>query len=80
MLHERQLLEPIEWNKIGCGDLMTLESWIDCVKSGGFIDYDGSGNYSDGKRESNKGVSPSDVRAGHILKNKEFTHVVWYNK
>jgi hypothetical protein len=81
---EREQLTPVEWKNIPrrgyAGDLFTLEEWIDCVKGGGFIDYDGSGNYSDGKRESNKNVIPSDVSGGFLLKNKEFTHVVWYNR
>ena len=79
--HELQVLEPVEWDEIpDYGDLMTLEDWLECVKYGGFIDYDGFGRYSDGKRESNKEVRPSHVKKGRLLKNPEFTHIVWFNR
>ena len=78
---EKAQLTPIEWQNIGkYGDLMTLEDWIGCVKAGWFIDYDGHGYYSDGERESNKIVYPSDVKHNHLLKNENFTHVIWYNR
>ena len=81
LLHERQQLTPTEWGDIpDYGDLFTMKEWTECVKTGGFIDYDGSGCYSDGKRMSNKSISPSDVRRGHILDDKEFTHVIWFNR
>jgi len=81
LFYEKAKLERLEWEELDdLGDLMTMEDWIDCVKSGGFIDYDGHGYYSDGKRESNKIIHPSDVRRGHLLENEEFTHVVWYNR
>lgn len=71
----------VEWEDLpSYGDLMTKESWLECVNGGGFIDYDGSGNYSDGERMSNKSVSPSDVDADQIMKNEEFTHIVWFNR
>ncbi len=60
------------------GDLMTLEDWLACVDAGGFIDYDGFGNYSDGKQMSNKTVKPSDVEKGKV--DKGWTHVVWFNR
>jgi len=79
--HQIDLITPIEWKEIpDYGDLMTMEDWLDCVESGGFIDYDGSGRYSDGKRMANKPVYPSDVEAGRLLKETEFTHVVWFNR
>ncbi len=59
---------------------MRREDWIECVEGGGFIDYDGSGTYSDGERMSNKTVHPSDVNADQLIKNEEFTHIVWFNR
>lgn len=71
----------VEWRELpNYGTLMTIEDWLENVTSGGFIDYDGSGNYSDGKRMSNKSVSPSDVDSDQIMKNKEFTHIIWFNR
>ena len=71
----------VEWKDLpSYGDLMTKKDWLECVAGGGFIDYDGSGNYSDGKRMSNKSVSPSDVEADQIMKNDEFTHIMWFNR
>ena len=81
LTHQLQELEPVEWEEWdGNGDMFTLKNWIANVKGGGFIDYDGFGHYSDGKRESNKTVSPSHVKKGWLLKNPEFTHIIWYNR
>ncbi len=60
------------------GDLMTMKDFEECVESGGFIDYDGSGNYSDGKQMSNISVYPSDVIANNH--DKTWGFVVWFNK
>lgn len=43
------------------GDLMPINEWIGHVEDGGFIDYDGHGNLSDGTRKSNVIVQPSDI-------------------
>lgn len=78
---EKHQQTQVEWNPIPkYGDLMTLEKFIACCEGGGFIDYDGSGMYSDGERESNIPIWPSLVRDKMIIRNPEFTHVVWYNK
>ncbi len=72
---------PVEWADLPkYGDLMRIEDWIECVEDGGFIDYDGSGTYSDGERMSNKTVHPSDVNADQLIKNEEFTRIVWFNR
>jgi len=60
------------------GTLMTLEEFLEYVDSGGFIDYDGSGNYATIAKESDISIYPSDVDAGKVR--KDFTHVVWYNR
>jgi len=76
--------EPSKWKEETemIGDLFTLEDFIDNCKCGGFIDYDGSGNYAkeiDGKlMESNIDIYPSDIK--HKSVRKDFTHVIWYNK
>lgn len=59
-------------------DVYTLDEFLECCKSGLFIDTDGSGSYA------REGViywldaNPSDFMADEI--NKEYTHVVWFNK
>lgn len=60
------------------GDLFTMVEFIDCVKSGGFIDSDGCGNYATKDQMSDIEVKPSDIRSG--VYRKDFTHVVWFNK
>jgi len=65
-----------EWS--GKGQMMTLNDFVKNVSSGGFIDYDGSGNYSDGIQESDVCILPSDVEVGNYR--KDFTHVIWYNR
>jgi hypothetical protein len=60
------------------GDLMTMEHFKGNVECGGFIDYDGYGYYSDGKKKSNITVYPSDIVSGQYR--DDFTHVVWYNR
>lgn len=60
------------------GDLMTIEDFKTYCKSGGFIDYDGSGNYATATQESNISIYPSDIEEG-VYRN-DFTHVMWYNR
>ncbi len=59
------------------GDLMPMEEFIECCECGGFINDDGSGNYSDGKFVYGE-VCPSDITGGNVK--KEYSHVVWFNK
>lgn len=60
------------------GDVMSLEDFIDNVKSGGFIDYDGSGNYVKDGMESDITIYPSDYDFGAIR--TDFDTIIWYNK
>jgi hypothetical protein len=73
------------------GDVMTIESFIECCRTDGFIDYDGHGHYvlmetkkvGDtievvGKMNNLITVYPSNIKAGKI--DKRFTHVIWFNK
>lgn len=62
----------------GRGKMMTLDEFVKNVNSGGFIDYDGSGSYSDGVQESDVSIYPSDIQVGNYR--KDFTHVIWYNR
>lgn len=48
------------------------------MKSGGFIDYDGSGNYARDGKMSNISIYPSDVNRKAIR--RDFDTVVWFNK
>jgi len=60
------------------GDLMTKEEFIENVKYGYFIDYDGFGKYSNGTQMSNIKVYPSDIKENGF--DKRFSHVVWFNR
>lgn len=60
------------------GTLMTLNEFVDCCKSGGFIDYDGSGNYVKNGQMSNIAILPSDVKSNMIR--KDFDEIIWFNR
>ena len=60
------------------GDVMSLDDFIDNVKSGGFIDYDGFGHYVKDELESDIIIYPSDVK--HYAIRKDFDTIVWYNR
>lgn len=69
----------VEWEDIKNGEhVCNMEDFIDCCKTKCFIDYDGHGDYADGKRKTNINIKPSHVMNGDHL--TEFTHVVWYNR
>jgi hypothetical protein len=59
------------------GSHMTVEQFVEHVKTGWLTNYDGFGYYASATQESNIQVVPSDVAFGL---DKRFTHVVWYNK
>ena len=60
------------------GDVMALSEFIECVKCGGFIDYDGSGNYVKDGKMSNITIYPSDVK--HNMVRKDFDTIIWFNR
>ena len=60
------------------GDLMPLKDWIDCVKCGGFNNYDGNGKLATETKMTNIKVKPSDVKDGKL--ETAFTHIVWFNR
>jgi hypothetical protein len=60
------------------GDHMIIGEFIECVRSGFFIDDDGIGRYATKTEMTDKYISPSDVAHGKV--DWRFTHVVWFNK
>lgn len=60
------------------GTLMPLNEFVDCCKSGGFIDYDGSGNYVKNGQMSNITILPSDVKLNMVR--KDFDQIIWFNR
>ena len=76
---EKRMIMPYELSELpDFGDVMPLESFIDCVKSGGFIDYDGHGYYVKDGKETNIMIIPSDFK--HKSIRTEFDTIVWYNR
>jgi len=60
------------------GDVMPLTEFIENVECGGFIDYDGSGNYVKDGKMSNITIYPSDVK--HNMVRKDFDTIIWFNR
>jgi hypothetical protein len=61
------------------GCLMTVEDFILQCRHVSFIDYDGSGYYSDGVNYFPlEDATPSDICKGIISKKR--SHVIWFNK
>jgi len=60
------------------GDVMSIEHFVECVKCGGFIDYDGFGHYVKDGQETDIEIYPSDVK--HNMVRKDFDTIVWYNR
>ena len=78
---KESLLTPVEYESIpDYGDKFTKKKWLSCVKSGGFIDYDGEGYYATRTKMSNKLVKPSHVKKGWFRDEKRFTHIIWFNR
>ena len=76
---ERRMIMPYELEELPTyGDVMSLEDFIECVKAGGFIDYDGYGHYVKDGMETNISIHPSDVK--HKAIRKEFDTIVWINR
>ena len=75
----RMTKEPVFERKIPTyGSRMKLSDFIEDCESGGFIDYDGSGNYVRDNMESDIDIYPSDIK--HNSVRKDFTEIVWYNR
>ena len=69
-------LKPIP--DLDYGDHYIMEEFIEDCESGGFIDYDGYGNYATETQMSDKKVWPSDITSGEY--DRSWTHVVWFNR
>jgi hypothetical protein len=68
-------LEPLD----GTGDLLTLEEWLQGVRSNFYTDYDGSGYYATEQGHGKERVQPSDItRRGPPP--GWATHVYWFNR
>jgi len=76
---EKRMIMPYELSELpDYGDVMPLSDFIDRVKSGGFIDYDGSGDYVKDGKISNITIYPSDVKHNSIR--NDFDTIIWFNK
>jgi hypothetical protein len=76
---ELRLVKTPNFNYIpDYGQIMTLSDFIKNVKSGGFIDYDGYGNYCRDGMMSNIEIFPSDVK--HDKVRTDFDTIIWFNR
>ena len=66
--------------KVKYGDVMWIEDFIECVRVGGFIPYDGYGYYWDEETQDETEFHTSfDVN--ELKKQaKKYKYVVWYNR
>jgi hypothetical protein len=60
------------------GDLFILEDFLDCVKQGSFIDYDGYG-YSVSEAGDVLNETPIYPSQTHKIP-KGTTHILWFNR
>lgn len=74
-LIKEPVMSPIDYDY---GDRMSLEHFVNCCESGGFINYDGFGRYIKGDEESDINVYPSDIKSG--VYRKDFDEVMWFNR
>lgn len=65
--------------RIGYGDCYTISDFIDTVESGGFMDYDGSGEFVD---KTGEPLGRIRCNAEWLRYNtpKDATFIMWYNK
>ena len=91
-MNKKVILEPIPYY----GTHMTLKRFIQYVKDGCFIDFDGDGYYATKTKMTNKRIEPSDItgrtrrfnmETGKFYKikkkiniDKSYKYVVWFNK
>lgn len=60
------------------GDRMTIKSFIQRVKNGVFINYDGFGKYVRDDKMSDIIIRPSDVLSKQIR--EDFDEIIWFNQ
>jgi hypothetical protein len=76
---EKRMLMTPEFDELPTyGHVMSLKEFIECVKDGCFIDYDGHGRYVRDGKESNIHIYPSDIK--HKAVRKDFDTIIWFNK
>jgi hypothetical protein len=68
--HENEKGEEISKSH---GSLFTMKKFKESVKAGGFTDYDGIGNYSDGKKTFHQILTVTQL-------DDTYSHVMWYNR
>lgn len=79
LLRRQRYIKPYKLSELSdFGDVMTLKHFISCVKSGGFIDYDGYGKYIKDDMETDIEIYPSDVKNKNVR--KEFDKIIWFNR
>jgi len=61
-------------------DHMPLQHWLDRVKAGGFIDYDGFGSLATATGRSAVDIHPTDVTILEVTIPAWATHIVWFNR
>lgn len=70
-------LEEIE-KEMQYGDIFTINDFIDCVKDGMFIDYDGHGYFHDGENKTKESVECNVEFLKSFV--EKYPYVCWYNK
>lgn len=78
---ERRMIMSPEFSELPepeFGHIMTLKDFIENVECGGFIDYDGYGNYVRDNKKSNINIYPSDIRHDSIRAG--FDTIIWFNR
>lgn len=76
---ELTLIKTPNFTKIpNYGDRMTIKSFIQRVKNGVFINYDGFGKYVRDDKMSDIIIRPSDVLSKQIR--EDFDEIIWFNQ
>ena len=76
---EQRMIQPIELSELSnFGTVMSLEEFIDNVKGGGFINYDGFGIYVKDGQETGIEIYPSDVK--NLCIREGFDTIIWFNR
>lgn len=59
------------------GHVYTIEEFAQMVEDGLFIEYDGSGCFHDGEKETNISVWDDTLTWEDV---KDYPYVIWYNR
>jgi len=74
----RLLIDPKDGGIPEHGTVMPLTEFIECVESGGFIDYDGYGEYIKDGKLTDINIYPSDILHNSIR--SDMDTIIWYNR